>query len=67
FTSTHFNDPAYCQLSTSAPCEIRRGADDEAAMGAFHDLYEPQRESHLAARLEEYLRFGLEAGIFYVT
>lgn len=67
FTSTRFNDPAYCQLSTACPCEIRRGADDEAAMGAFHDLYEPQRESHLSARLQEYLRFGLEAGIFYVT
>lgn len=67
FVSTHFDDPAYCQLSASCPCEIRRGADDEAAMGAFHDLYEPQRESHLRGRLEEYLRFGLEAGIFYVT
>jgi hypothetical protein len=67
FVSTHFNDPAYCQLSASCPCEIRRGADDEASMGAFHDLFEPQRENHLRARLEEYLRFGLEAGIFYVT
>lgn len=67
FTSIRFNDPAYCQLSTACPCEIRRGADDEAAMGAFHDLYEPQRESHLRTRLLEYLRFGLEAGIFYVT
>lgn len=67
FVSIHFDDPAYCQLSASCPCEIRRGADDEAAMGAFHDLYEPQRESHLRGRLEEYLRFGLEAGIFYVT
>lgn len=67
FVSTHFDDPVYCQLSASCPCEIRRGADDEAAMGAFHDLYEPQRESHLRGRLEEYLRFGLEAGIFYVT
>ena len=67
FVSTHFNDPAYCQLSASCPSEIRRGADDEAAMGAFHDLYEPQREDHLRARLEEYLRFGLEAGLFFVT
>jgi len=36
-------------------------------MGAFHDLYEPQRETHLRARLNEYLRFGLEVGIFYAT
>jgi hypothetical protein len=67
FVSTHFNDPGYCQLNAYGPCEIRQGADDEAEMGAFHDLYEPQRETHLRARLEEYLRFGLEAGIFYVT
>jgi hypothetical protein len=67
FVSTHFNDPAYCQLSTSCPCEIRRGGDDEASMGAFHDLYEPQREAHLRTRVQEYLRFGLEAGVFYVT
>jgi hypothetical protein len=67
FNSTHFNDPAYCQLNAYGACEIRQGADDEAEMGAFHDLYEPQRETHLRARLNEYLRFGLEAGIFYVT
>lgn len=67
FVSTHFNDPAYCQLSAFGPCEIRQGADDEAEMGAFHDLYEPQRETHLRARLNEYLRFGLEVGIFYAT
>lgn len=67
FVSTHFNHPAYCQLNASCPTEIRRGADDEGSMGAFHSLYEPQRESHLLTRLDEYLRFGLEAGIFYVT
>jgi len=67
FVSTHFGNPAYCQLNAFCPGEIRRGADDEASMGAFHDLYEPQRESHLVTRLDEYLRFGLEAGIFYVT
>ena len=67
FGSTHFNDPAYCQLSAFGPCEIRQGADDEAEMGAFHDLYEPQRETHLRTRLNEYLRFGLEVGILYAT
>jgi hypothetical protein len=63
FISTHYGDPAYCQLSSSCGIEIRRGADDESEMGAFHDLYQPQREAHLRTRLEEYLRFGLEAGI----
>ena len=43
------------------------GADDEGEMGVFHDLYQPQREANLRVRLEEYLRFGLEAGIFYTS
>jgi hypothetical protein len=36
-------------------------------MGAFHALYQPQRESNLRIRLDEYLRFGLEAGLFFET
>jgi hypothetical protein len=30
-------------------------------------LYQPQREQNLQARLDEYLRFGLEAGILYAS
>ena len=56
----------YGQLAHCA-VEIRTGAEDEAEIGAFHTLYQPQRETNLRVRLEEYLRFGLEAGIFYVT
>jgi hypothetical protein len=36
-------------------------------MGAYHQLYEPQRIANLQARLDEYLRFGLEAGIFLAS
>lgn len=67
FTALRYGDPAYGQLSQRCAPEIRQGADDEAEMGAFHDLYQPQRETNLRVRLDEYLRFGLEAGIFYVT
>lgn len=66
-SSLRYADARYCQLSVRCPAEIQRGADDESEMGAFHDLFLPQRESHLRARLDEYLRFGLEAGIFYTT
>jgi hypothetical protein len=62
-----YGDPAYLQLATSTPDAIRRGADDESEMGATHQLYTPQREANLLLRLDEYLRFGLEAGIFYAT
>ena len=55
------------QLALSCAKEILNGADDESEMGAFHDLFQPQREINLKIRLKEYLRFGLEAGIFYET
>jgi hypothetical protein len=67
FTSLRYGDAGYCQLSTRCAVEIRQGADDEAEMGAFHHLYQPQREANLRTRLDEYLRFGLEAGIFYAS
>ncbi len=67
FTSLHYSDPGYCQLSQRCAIEIRQGAEDEAEMGVFHNLYQPQRETNLRVRLDEYLRFGLEAGIFYAS
>jgi hypothetical protein len=65
FSSLKYGAPEYAQLHFSCPDEIRSGADDESETGVFHDLYQPQREMNLNVRLEEYLRFGLEAGIFY--
>ena len=67
FTSLRYGDAGYCQLSQICAVEIRQGADDQAEMGAFHDLYQPQREANLSASLSEYLRFGLEAGIFLAS
>jgi hypothetical protein len=65
FTSLHYGAAAYGQLSARTPGAIRRGADDESEMGAYHFLFQPQRESDLVTRLDEYLRVGLEAGIFH--
>jgi hypothetical protein len=62
-----FGDPAYLQLATATRDAIRRGADDESEMGATHLLFTPQRETNLLLRLDEYLRFGLEAGFFYAS
>ena len=67
FTSRRYSHPAYAQLSTSCAAEIRTGAEDGAEMGVYSALKQPQREANLRAALREYLRFGLEAGIFYVT
>lgn len=67
FTSLHYGDPGYCQLHATCPVEISRGADDEEEMGVFHNLLQQQRQTNLKISIEEYLRFALEAGIFYVT
>lgn len=67
FTSTRYGDPAYGQLSLTCPVQIRTGAADGSEMGAFSFLKQPQREANLRIALDEYLRFGLAAGIFYVT
>ena len=67
FTSMRYGDPGYGQLALRTAAQIRSGADDEAEMGAFNELMQPQRENDLRVRLDEYLRFGLEAGIFYAT
>jgi hypothetical protein len=67
FASLRYGQPGYCQLHAACPREIGRGAADEGEMGAFHDLFAPQREDGLRARLDEYLRFGLEAGLFFAS
>ena len=67
FTSLRYGDPGYGQLSLAAAQEIRNGADDEGEMGAFHKLYQPQREANVRIRLQEYIRVGLDAGLYYVT
>jgi hypothetical protein len=67
FRSLRLGDPSYAQLDLRTAVEIREGGEDRSEMGAFHDVYGPQRERNLRVRLDEYLRFGLEAGIFYET
>lgn len=65
FTSLRYGVPGYCQLAPRTPEAIRRGAEDESEMGVFRFLYQPQRETDLVTRLDEYLRVGLRAGVFY--
>jgi len=65
FNSVRYGTPAYCQLSDHCAPEIRRGADDESEMGVFHDLYQPQREANLQARLDDFVPAGMEAGIIH--
>ena len=67
FNSIRYGNPDYCQLASDCADEITHGADDESEMGAFHDLYQPQRTANLRARLNEYMPSGMQAGIIFTS
>jgi hypothetical protein len=67
FNSTRYGKPDYCQLALNCAEEIKRGADTESEMGAFHNLFQPQREANLRARLEEYTPAGMNVGIIFTS
>lgn len=67
FTSRELGQPAFCQLRIDCPVQISAGAEDGAEMGAFHDLYQPQRAAALQRRLEQFTPLSLQASLLYVT
>ena len=67
YTAEGYGHPAYLQLSLNAPVEISTGAEDGSEMGVYCHLKQPQRAANLRTRLEEYLPFGLDSGLIYVT
>jgi hypothetical protein len=67
FQTDRYGRPDFAQLRLTCPIQIRAGAEDGSEMGAFCVLKQPQRESNLRLRLDEYLPVGLEAGLIYVT
>lgn len=67
FVSREYGDPGFGQLELRCAQQIRSGAESGAEMGAFEFLKQPQREANLRDALDEYLRFGLEAGLHFVT
>jgi hypothetical protein len=67
FKAISYGSPFYAQLHLGCPVQILTGAEDGSEMGVFSQLKQLQRESNLKIRLQEYLPFGLQAGIIYVT
>jgi hypothetical protein len=67
FTSGNYDHHGYAQLSLTCAEEIQTGAEDGSEMGVFCILKQPQRIANLATGIDEYLRLGLEAGVFFVT
>ncbi|HKM74535.1 MAG TPA: hypothetical protein VJX94_31495 [Stellaceae bacterium] len=66
FVSLRYGSPSYGLLGGDCPVAVWQGADDESQIGAYHLLYETQGVGNLRSRMDEYLPFGLEAGIFLV-
>ncbi len=66
-TATDYGAPGYTQLMPTTATEIATGAENQSEMGVWSHLMRPQREANLRTALDEYLRFGLEAGPIFVT
>jgi hypothetical protein len=67
FNSQRYGQHAYCQLAHLCADEIKQGADDGSEMGVFHNLFEPQRQAILQARLDEFTPADMTAGLIYAT
>jgi len=70
FSSVWYGDPHYAQLKTDCtecPRGIRIGAEDGSEMGVFSHLKQAQREANIRTNLKEYLRFGMDAELFYIN
>lgn len=67
FTTRRYGHPGYGQLRLDCADEVREGASDEAEMGAFHDLYQPQRIANLRMRLDESTPAAMDAGLIFAT
>jgi hypothetical protein len=67
YTSITHGMAAYTQLRLSSAPEIRLGAEDGGEIGVWNALQQAQREANLGLALEEYLRFGLAAGVIFVN
>ncbi len=62
-----YGRPAYCRLAPTTADEVRRGADDEAEMGVFHDTFEPQRLATAQSRLAQFTPAAADAAVIIVT
>lgn len=67
FVSLDVGDPGYAQLHQDTPPEISSGASNRNEMGAFNFVRASDRLAHLNTRLKEYVRLGLETGVFLAT
>ncbi|NVH74232.1 hypothetical protein FSB08_17160 [Paraburkholderia sp. JPY432] len=67
FVSTRYGTPGYLRLAVNGPSELATGADDEAELGVYHDLFEAQRLDLLSARLAEFTPADVDSAVIFAT
>lgn len=67
FHSSNFASPTYAQLSPACNPAFRTGASDAGEIGALNRLQLTHRLREGAFRIEEFVRFGMDAGIFFAS
>jgi len=67
FTARSYGDPAYAQLSPDASFELRRGGEDGNEIGVYNNLRQSDRLANLATVLDEFLPWGMNARVSFVT
>lgn len=67
FVSLRFGRATYCQLSLMCDKAICEGASDGGEMGVFHDLHWPHHLSDLHDRMSEFMRYGMDVGLFFAS
>jgi hypothetical protein len=65
FVSLRYGRPGYGLLRCDTDQALLTGADNGSEIGALNQLFHAQRLANLQVRFREYLRFGLEAGVFF--
>jgi len=64
FVTLRYGHPSYALLSGDVPMAIWTGADDGSQVGVYNLLQEAEAVRNTQLRVQEYLPFGLEAGVF---
>ena len=67
FTSRRYGTAGYGLLSPRCCAALRSGGSDEGEIGAMHNLQRSQRAACLSSSLRDYLRFGINLRVIYVS
>ncbi|WP_342376220.1 phage tail protein [Myxococcus stipitatus] len=67
FVSTDPHAPGFLLLDPECPPEIRTAAEDGGEPGCWHHLQHGIRLANLRNAIPQFLRFGMEPGIFFLV